>query len=35
MEVRVDPSAMQDLVTKAIFDGMTQDKRDELVKFAI
>lgn len=27
MEVKVDPSAMKDLVTKAIFDGMTAGSR--------
>jgi len=35
MDVRVDAAAMQDIVTKAIFDGLTEEKRAELVQGAI
>lgn len=35
MDVRVDPAAMQELVTKAIFDGMTEEARSTLVRDAI
>ena len=35
MDVRLDTDAMQALVAKAIFDGMTEEKRSELITSAI
>jgi len=35
MDVKLDADAMQSLVAKAIFDGMTSEKREELIQGAI
>jgi len=35
MELKIAPEAMETMVTKAMFDGMTQEHRDELVSSAI
>lgn len=35
MNVNVDPAAMQALVTKALFEGMTQEQKDSLITQAL
>lgn len=35
MDLKIDPSSMEAMVSRAIFEGMTQEHRDELIKQAL